>query len=536
MKISNIFSNGMILQRDVENKIFGNGEQGEEITLCFDGREYKTVTDASNNWEIKLPAYPAGGAHKIEIQSQKGDHISISDVYFGDVFLLGGQSNMELPVLSCLDACKEEVRTAKSTEIRMFQVAKDYDFSLEPKLLDSGEWVSVNPKSVMEFSAIGYFFADYKNREDGVPVGLVHTAVGGAPVESLMSKENVLSNAEEIRKTHPMDGACDNNKNMGCIYCYEKMYEEDSNPEFIKNTVEEDNKRIEAWNRRLEEGDSGLKLGWTSKWSDEKDITTFSFPGTFYQTKYENYRGTIWVQKVIQVPEEYVDRDSILYLGTLIDADKTYVNGKLVGSTDFKYPPRRYVLSKGDLKPGENVISIRLTMDNNIGGFIPDMPYYLKCGKDKIELSGKWKIRKGFECDVLEGPTFFIWHPSALYYSMIASLKGIKFKSILFYQGESNCGHPEYYGKLFKAMVEEWRSLFGDIPMIYAEVTHYMGDGPVYTCDPFDGVREVQRQIWREIPNSYLVKTYDLGQYNELHPQNKKDVAKRFYDVYKTIQ
>ena len=82
-------------------------------------------------------------------------------------------------------------------------------------------------------------------------------------------------------------------------------------------------------------------------------------------------------------------------------------------------------------------------------------------------------------------------------------------------------------------MVGEWRDLFGkETPFYMAEVTYWLGDGPVYESDPFDGVRDVQRSVVNEIPKSYLIPTYDLGFYNDLHPQNKKEVALRFLEAY----
>ena len=82
-------------------------------------------------------------------------------------------------------------------------------------------------------------------------------------------------------------------------------------------------------------------------------------------------------------------------------------------------------------------------------------------------------------------------------------------------------------------MVDEWRSLFGELPFYVAELAYYLGDGPVYADDPFAGVREVQRQVVPKIKDAYLIPVCDLGQYNELHPQNKDEVAARFYEEYK---
>ena len=142
-------------------------------------------------------------------------------------------------------------------------------------------------------------------------------------------------------------------------------------------------------------------------------------------------------------------------------------------------------------------------------------------------------MREGARAEALTGPTFFIWAPTALYNSMIHPLSGTRCKAMLFYQGESNCEYPQHYAALLKSMVKEWRKLFGeDTPFYMAEVTYWLGDGPVYEADPFDAVREVQRSVVHEIPGCYLIPTYDLGQYNDLHPHKKKEVAMRFLEQY----
>ena len=142
-------------------------------------------------------------------------------------------------------------------------------------------------------------------------------------------------------------------------------------------------------------------------------------------------------------------------------------------------------------------------------------------------------MRFGYEAGTLEGQTFFNWSPTALFNSMLYPIRDTACKAILFYQGESNCEYPQYYAPLLKDMVKEWRVLFGEkTPFYMAEVTYWLGDGPVYEEDPFDGVRKVQNDVVSEIPECYVIPTYDLGFYNDLHPQNKKEVALRFFEQY----
>ena len=535
MKISNIFSDNMILQRGMNNTISGISEASEKITIVFNGESFMTTADNSGVWSVELPASLSAkgfGPYDMTITGANNDEIKLSNIMFGDVFLLGGQSNMELPINRTLDLYEDEVKSACDDGIRMFQVAKEFDFSGSPKMLDSGEWLSVKPETIMDFSAVGYFFAKLHREKENVPVGLVHTALGGAPVEALMSENNILDTAMKIRTSRELKCTCNGDKSKGCIFCYDKMIEMDKDPAFVKCVKEDDAKRAEAWYGALEANDPGLKNGWTAKWDDCDDVITV--PGFFINTKYEKYIGSLWLQKTVNVPESFVGKEGvILYVGTLVDADKTYLNGELVGETPYKYPPRRYVLKKDALKAGENVISVRLSMDHNIGGAVPDMPYYIKCGDETVSIEGEWKLKVGYKCEPLEGETFFIWHPAALFNSMIAPLKGLSFKATLFYQGESNCEYSEYYADMLIAMVEEWRELFGkDMPFIIAEIPYFLGEGPEYIDNPFEGVRQAQHEAVKKMDGTYLAEIYDLGQYNELHPQNKKGVAEKMFDLY----
>ena len=538
MRISSLFSNGMILQRDVRNVLRGEMNDGEVVSIQMDGIGIPVFSDASTRtWRAKIPAFPAGGPHILSILVNDQKVMDIEDLLFGDVYVLGGQSNMELPVMWTTDYHYDEILSADFPKIRQFEVPKMALFGKKSEMLEGGNWVNCDQEHIGGFSAIGFYFAKAKFLEDGIPVGLIQTAVGGAPVESLMSEENLIACYEKIRAEDNGSGVCNNDKSKCCLWCYKGKLEQNHDEEFVRRTQEEDLKRQDNWHQDLAERDPGLQNNWKDTWEISGKYETFVMPSTFLRTTYEEYKGSVWLQKRIEVPQTWCDKKVELRLGTLIDSDTTYVNGQKVGEFGFKYPPRRYFLEPGILKPGENTITIRLVMDGNIGGAVPDCPYCLKNGEEEISLSGEWAMRKGAESERLEGPTFFIWAPTALYNSMINPLRDVSCKAILFYQGESNCEYPQHYAALLKDMVKEWRSLLGeDVPFYMAEVTYWLGDGPVYENDPFDGVRKVQREVVTDIPHAYLIPTYDLGMYNDLHPQNKKEVAMRFFEKYKETE
>jgi len=534
MRISSIFSDGLILQREQEAYIRGHFESGETISATLDETVLSVMQDEKTmSFRIVVPARKAGGPHTITISSQTGTQ-EIHDILFGDVYVLGGQSNMELPLALTTDEHLDEIESAEFPEIRHFEVPKVPLFGKKSDILDGGKWVKADQKDILGFSAIGFYFAKYKYLKDKVPVGLVQTAVGGAPVESLMSEENLCRSMEDLYPKYKDSGSCNKDKSKCCLWCYKEKLRTYSDPEYVARTQKQDMEREQNWHENLRKIDPGMNEHWEILWPEEVETRPFMMPSTFYQTDLEKYKGSVWLQKCVDVPEDFCKQRVQLRLGTLIDGDDTYVNGVRVGGWGFKYPPRRYWLDSGILKPGKNVITIRLIMNtNNIGGAVIETPYCLKGETAEISLEGEWKLRIGASSVPAEGQTFFIWSPTALYNSMLYPIRDLKCKAILFYQGESNCEYPQYYGELLIDMVKEWRSLFGEnTPFLMAEVTHWLGEGPVYDSDPFDGVREVQRRVVSEIPNAFLIKTYDLGWYNDLHPQNKKDVALRFLETY----
>lgn len=530
MRLSSIYSNGMVLQRNKVNVISGVCDNEEKITATLDDVLLNVDQKEDGSFAVTIDKQEAGGPHVLKI----GD-LTISDVLFGDVYVLGGQSNMELPIILTTDEHLDEIESADFDQIRQFEVPKVPLFGRKESFLSGGQWVNADQKSIFGFSAIGFYFAKGKYLKDKVPVGLVQTAVGGAPVESLMSEEVLVDTFEKIYPKYANTGKCNNNKSNCCLWCYKEKLAQNRDMDYVAKTQKTDLDREIKWREALAANDPGTSGHWEQLW-DESIGDTVNMPATFMNTKYENVRfGSVWMQKVVEVPEEFLNGRVQLRLGTLIDSDDTYVNGVKVGGIGFKYPPRRYWLSEGILKPGKNVISVRLVMTNgNVGGAVIDTPFCLKNGDNEISLEGEWKVRMGIEADEpLVPQTFFIWGPTALYNSMLYPIRDYNCSAILFYQGESNGEYPQYYGDLLVKMVEEWRVLFGqDVPFLMAEITMWKGEGPVYENDVFTDIREAQREVVGRIPNAYLIKTEDLGWYNDLHPQNKKDVAIRFLETY----
>ena len=541
MRLSKIYSDGMIIQRNAENIVEGVATPGNEVRLYFDKKIYEGTCDDDGNFTIFLEPMEEGGPYTINI-TDNSDRYTINDVYVGDVFLLAGQSNMELPVSRTLDLYKKDLEGIDYPLIRMFQMPKDFKFG-EPDLrTKSGEWLTANEKNVMDFSALGFYFAQIKFDKDNVPVGLVHAAVGGTHIEAFMSEERILKTAKRLRKIAKEEGrelVCKCLINDSCKMCYEETINKDKDDFYVRNTINSEMEKMGEWYKKTDEDDIGLKEKWYDhEWSEDEKMggIEIKVPESWLNNVLKNRIGTVWVQRVVYVPSEFCERDVQLRLGTIVDADTTYVNGVQVGKTDYFYPPRRYNIPGGILKHGKNVITVRVTINNNVGEFKEDMPYCIKADENELPLDGIWNARVAAVEEPLGPQTFFTWHPTALYNRMIYPLRNISFNAVLFYQGESNTRYPEDYEYLMIDMVKEWRSLFGyKVPFIFAKLPYFRGESWEIPGDDWEDLRDAQQRAADKIEDCAIAELYDLGEYNEIHTQNKKEVAKRFYDEYRML-
>jgi sialate O-acetylesterase len=187
VRLPRLISDGMVLQRNVHARIWGWASKDEGIAIRFKGKVYRTTANGSGEWKIVLPALKAGGPYTMKIDGS--NHIVISDIMVGDVWVCSGQSNMELPMRRVSPIYKAEIASSENANIRHFAVPQRYDFNMPQSDLGSGEWKKANPENVMNFSAVAYFFAKELYTKFKVPIGLINASLGGAPVESFMSEQ-----------------------------------------------------------------------------------------------------------------------------------------------------------------------------------------------------------------------------------------------------------------------------------------------------------------------------------------------------------
>lgn len=184
-----IFTTNMVLQRDVDIPIFGNGNDGEWVTVTFDG-ETHSVPCVKGEWITYFTPRDAGGPFTIEV---KGVHneTRIDNVMMGDVWICGGQSNMHMALVKT-EKGEEEAAGANDSEVRLMGITlKEQDTPQSDLTENQSPWREMSPKTVGGFSAVGYYFAKKIKQEIKVPIGLIQACKGGTHIEQWMSEKSL---------------------------------------------------------------------------------------------------------------------------------------------------------------------------------------------------------------------------------------------------------------------------------------------------------------------------------------------------------
>jgi sialate O-acetylesterase len=502
-----LIRDSMVVQRDTKLKIWGWASGGEEVKIKFNGKNAKVKTGRDGKWVASLPPMKAGGPYTMEISGK--NKITLKDILIGDVWVCTGQSNMvhQMRLHSVLYA--DEVATANNPQIRHFWVPNIANMQGPQANLPDGYWKSANPTDIGDFSAVAYFFAKKLYEKYGVPIGLINSSWGGIPIEAMMSEEafkefpNILNTVK---------------RNQDTAYI---------------NSL---SRRGGGGNRPQQPEDKGITQSWFSTSYIPKGWRTINIPGYWEDQGIKDLDGVVWYRREIDVPASMTTVPAKVFLGRIVDADVLYINGKQVGNTTYMYPQRRYALPAGTLKPGKNLFVIRVTNNSGKGGFVPDKPYQLIAGKDTIDLKGYWDYKVG-QAIVRQaggsgggggGGIAAQNQPTGLYNTMIAPLINYAIKGFLWYQGESNTGRAAEYAKLQPAMIQDWRAKWNhpNAPFLYVQLPGFME----YNYSPSESqwaqFREAQLKSL-SVQNTGMAVAIDLGEWNDIHPDRKKEVGER---------
>lgn len=183
-----LFTDHMVLQRDMPIPVWGTGQPGERVAVRMAGHSAETTVDDQGAWRVELDPLPAGGPHRLLIEGRY--RVAVRDVLVGEVWLASGQSNMQWPLNRSFEP-EKAIAASSHPQIRLYTVPRRA--AEEPESNVNGAWQVCGPESSPEFSAVAYYFGRALQEKLNVPIGLVGTNYGGTPAEAWTSREGLTT-------------------------------------------------------------------------------------------------------------------------------------------------------------------------------------------------------------------------------------------------------------------------------------------------------------------------------------------------------
>lgn len=505
LSVCPLFARGAVLQRGRPITVWGRASSGAAVTVSIDGDSASGLVNADGEWQVELPAHPAGGPYVLTVESG-GNRIEIDDVLVGDVWVLGGQSNMQLWMSRVTSRFPDELDKADDGAVRFYMVPEACRFNGPVDEMEPSCWLVEGRDDLGGVSAAGFFFAKHLRRQVDVPLGFLQTAIGGTPIDTWIGEEWL--------------------ERLGLLPDDFAKWRDGEYTRRLSANNEADQTRFAADADAL---DRGLRERWQRTDFDDGDWNQIALADAGPSVPELSSPGVVWFRTTIRVPEELTGCPGRMRFGTLTDADWCYANGELIGQTGYRYPPRNYEI---DAMPAMLTLAFRLRVDTNRGGgfmmgkrheILVDTPQGVRCLD--VDRVARWRFRKS--CDIPPAPEQFFPSrvPSACYNAMIAPLKRYGVAGVLWYQGESNANRtPLRYADKMLALIQCWRKEFGepDLPFIYAQLP-----GISFEAKGWAKIRDEQRRALA-LDNTAMITLLDCGEFNDLHPLDKDTVGKRF--------
>lgn len=520
-----LFQSGMVLQRGKPVPIWGKANAGEQVVISWQKKQYTATADADGRWRIDLPKMKAGGPYTLEVKSEEvnSEKLVIEDVMVGDVWLLSGQSNIDVTIERVYPQYVDEIENFNIPQVRLFRVqnATNTHGVQDDIRHTSINWKPLTKQNAWLFSAVGSFLGKRMWEKNKVAQGIIVNSWGGTPIEAWIS-------ADSLMKDYPM------------LIKRLAFYQNDK---YLRAQSQANAEANNRWQELLDKTDNVLEYPLPS-YQDSNwqtiDQNNWNWRGT----------GSVWLRQHIYINKEHAGKPARLLLGTLFDQDITYLNGKEIGHTYYQYPPRRYDIPEGLLREGDNVIAVRFINKYGAVHFIPEKPYLIAFGddrfsqnpmpKDVIPLDRMWKMHVGVEMPNCPSADVSMQNqPTTLYNAVLYPLAPYAINGVVWYQGESNTGNPAPYADYLKKLMGCWRDRWQEqLPFCIVQLANY--DGRQQTGNPrpivpesnpvnssWARLREAQRLTAKDDARAELAVINDLGETVDIHPLRKKEVAER---------
>lgn len=522
LKLPSVFSDNMVLQRDVAIPFFGSANPNEAVSVQLNGQTATCTASPNGRWMLKLPALQAGGPFTAYVQSSNTT-AEVKNVMVGEVWLCSGQSNMELTE-SAADDYSQALEEANPA-VRMFTVAQRA--SDDPIADAKGTWVPATKHSIGAFSAVAWSFGRELQNHLNVPIGLINASWGGTRAEAWTSRDALI--ADPTLKPI-VDSYLEELKDFPAKFAAFKI-------------------ELKEWiASRSDTGNEGFLNGWENRNVDDASWHKVNLPGTIDtmepSEEGQPFDGAAWFRRTFVLPDGWTGKALRLELGPIADYDDAYVNGTKVGFTkmsnqDAARTSRSYRIAPGILLQGENSIAVRVYASQGACGFT-GMDDQMRIVLDKddsddpVALAGEWKERVERKLDT----TVLAPHmplgpgsprvPGSLFNGLIAPLVPFGIKGVIWYQGESNVGEADRYKLLFQTLIRDWRQHWGagQFPFYFVQLPNYKARKDEPSESSWAELREAQAAALK-LNFTGMATTIDLGNEGTIHPKNKREVGRR---------
>ncbi len=511
VRLPQFFGDGMVLQREKPVAFWGWADAGEAVTVQLLGKTYAAQPDAQGRWSVQLDAQPAGGPHVITVRGK--NQVTVSDVLFGDVWVCGGQSNMEFHLRELNGKYDDQLRgLPPNPHLRYVELRHLTSFTPKDDAPTVKGWQSANAETLPDFSAVGYFFAKALYDRYKVPIGLVACNWGGTVAEAWMDYESLANYPHYQQRFVTLRGE-------------------------QRGAAESRQAKPVSWEEAVAQADAGVgKNGapaWYATTLEPTGWKTIKAPGAWEQAGLPDFDGIVWLRKEVMLPKSAAGKPLTFSATGIDDMDVTYFNGQEIGRTEGYNTARHYTIPGKLVKAGRNVLTVRV-IDTGGGGGITSEPDSLRLSKGNltVPLAGEWQYKvssklKDFPSNPRGGgdnPNI----PTVLYNSMLRPFTPYGIRGVIWYQGESNAGQAYEYRTLFPDLIRNWRKNFGqgDVPFLFVQLANFMKPAAQPGESAWAELREAQRMALSE-PATGMATIIDIGEENDIHPKNKFDVGRR---------
>jgi sialate O-acetylesterase len=506
--LSPVFGDNMVLQRGKPNTLWGWATPGSAVSVEVEGKSASGAAGPDGKWSISVEVPPVGGPYSVRIHGEQD--VTLQNILVGDVWLCGGQSNMHLGIGATNNGA-DAIKAADHPDLRLYLVHSKMSYS--PASVPAGTWKVCSPATIAEgddggFSAVAYYFARRIQAQLHIPVGLIEDCSGGSPAEAWMSGPTLADFGEFQAKTAGIEKL----RSAG---------------------AHEYGSFLMHW---LDDYDPGAKgETWGAADLDDSGWKAVDVPGAFSELGVQDVPSVCWFRREITLPDPLPPGGATLFLGSIEKMDTTFTNGRWIGASSWAENPRVYKIPAGVLKPGTNLVAIRIFKVKPVDGF-PSKPEALRIelgDGSKVPLAGTWRGIVSVDArpphplplDLENYPTM----PEVLYNGMIAPLAPLAITGAIWYQGEANTVHPTQYRTLLPALIGNWRALFrqGDFPFYIVSLPFFTAHRTKPGSDGWAELREAQALTAATVPNCGLAVTIDTGDADNIHPKEKKIVGER---------